>query len=105
MIRRHVSKEPAKGIQNSSFGATSPDLMPLAPPARRKRATSGSPRPTRSRREARRPARLPALAHRSGGSAATTAAMSARERPVPERRASTASGLEADLRPRAPGLR
>jgi len=37
-------------------------------------------------------------ARRSSGSAETTAAMSARERPAPESKARIASGLEAELR-------
>ncbi|BAT13125.1 Os11g0206150, partial [Oryza sativa Japonica Group] len=97
-ILRSVSKDPKKGIQNSSLEATSHAWMPLAPPARRKLPIWGSDKPTRSRREAMRRAMLSALAQSSCGSEATTAARSARERPTPERTASTASGLAGDLR-------
>ncbi|KAB8109294.1 hypothetical protein EE612_045513 [Oryza sativa] len=94
-ILRSISKDPKKGIQNSSLGAMSHVWRPLAPPGRRRRlAIWGSDKPTRWRREAT----LGALVQRSHGSAATTAARSAPERPTPERMASTTSGLVADLR-------
>ena len=58
----------------------------------------GVDRPTRSRRARRRGASFFTEVRRSSGSAETTAAMSARERPALESRARMASGLEAELR-------
>uniref|UniRef100_J3MUM8 Uncharacterized protein n=1 Tax=Oryza brachyantha TaxID=4533 RepID=J3MUM8_ORYBR len=97
-ILRSVSKDPTKGIQNSSLGDMSPLWRPLAPPDRRMRTIWGSDKPTRSRRAVMRRPMLCGLMRRIRGSAAMTTARSARERPRPERIATTASGLEGDLR-------
>ncbi|BAT13414.1 Os11g0246133 [Oryza sativa Japonica Group] len=104
-ILRSMSKEPRKGTQNASFGETSDEARCAAPPDMRKLRIWGADRLARPRREAMRRAMVPGLARSSRGSAATTAARSAREREresrpaaEEERRASTASGLEEELR-------
>ncbi|CAD6207238.1 unnamed protein product [Miscanthus lutarioriparius] len=94
---RTQSNEPKKGMKNSSLGMTSQSRR-ARELTTRKRAIWGVDRPTRSRRATRRGAMFFTEARRSSGSAETTAAMSARQRPAPESRARIASGLEAELR-------
>jgi hypothetical protein len=91
MTARTSSSEPKEEIKNSRLGHTSPKRS-AQEPTKRKREISGTDRPMRSRRARRRGPILFTQERRISGSAATTAAMSARES-----RARTASGLEAGV--------
>lgn len=92
MTARTGSSEPEEETKNSSLGQMSPQRS-AREPSKRKREICGADRPMRSRRATRRGPILFTLERRMSGSAATTAAMSARES-----RARMASGLEAKLR-------
>ena len=94
MTARTGSSEPKEEIKNSRLGQTSPERS-FREPTKRKREICGADRPMRSRRARRRGPIMFTQGRRISGSAATTAAMSARETPALESRARTASGLEA----------